>query len=113
MRLIICLLAVAAVLSKMDLRIGAGGFGYGCGSNSPLAQSPFGFMRLGPDTTPPIKKLYEEFQHYGGYSDADRYIRGFSHMHLVGAGVQDLGIFGVLPIKETKPSVPKDRLISF
>lgn len=87
------------VLGKVDLTIGAGGFGYGCGSNSPLAQSPFGFMRLGPDTTPSIKKLYADFQHYGGYSDADRYVRGFSHMHLVGAGVQDLGIFGVLPIK--------------
>ena len=99
MKLFLCLLLFLMVLSKVDLTIGAGGFGYGCGSNSPLAQSPFGFMRLGPDTTPPIKQTYLDFQHFGGYSDADRYVRGFSHMHLVGAGVQDLGIFGVLPIK--------------
>lgn len=98
-KLFLWLLLLGLTISKLDLTIGAGGVGYGCGSNSPLAQSPFGFMRLGPDTTPAIKKLYTKFQHFGGYSDADRYIRGFSHMHLVGAGVQDLGIFGVLPIK--------------
>lgn len=58
MKSIVCILLLSVVMCKVDLRIGAGGFGFGCGSNSPLAQSPFGFMRLGPDTTPPIKKLY-------------------------------------------------------
>ena len=34
-------------------------------------------------------------------------------MHLVGAGVQDLGLFGVLPIKEAKPSIPNDNIVTF
>jgi len=36
--------------SKPDLVVGAGGFGYGCGSNSPAVQMPYSFVRLGPDT---------------------------------------------------------------
>jgi putative alpha-1,2-mannosidase len=99
--------------SKPNLYIGAGGFGFGCGSNSPLAQQPYGMMRLGPDTTPPARKLYAEFQHFGGYNTADHYLRGFSHMHLVGAGVLDLGILGVLPTKDKHPKAPEDRLIWF
>jgi len=42
--------------NKPDLQIGAGGFGYGCGSNSPAAQVPYSFVRLGPDTAPLFKK---------------------------------------------------------
>jgi hypothetical protein len=48
-------------------------------------------------------------QHFGGYSDSDRYLRAFSHLHLVGAGVIDLGVFGILPTKAyKKDSPPKD-----
>lgn len=83
--------------SKPDLFVGAGGFGFGCGSNSPAAQVPYSYVRLGPDTTPKIKKKYFEFQHFGGYSQADHYVQAFSHMHLVGAGVIDMGVLGVLP----------------
>lgn len=39
-----------------NLHIGTGGFGYGCGSNSPAAQVPYSFVRLGPDTSPIVKK---------------------------------------------------------
>jgi len=55
------------------------------------------------------------FQHYGGYSDADNHIRGFSHMHLVGAGVIDMGIIGVLPQKGTdnKPTIPFNQRVLF
>jgi len=42
--------------NKPDLQIGAGGFGFGCGSNSPAAQVPYSFVRLGPDTAPLFKK---------------------------------------------------------
>lgn len=38
---------------KPNLFIGTASFGFGCGSNSPAAQLPYGMMRLGPDTTPP------------------------------------------------------------
>jgi putative alpha-1,2-mannosidase len=101
--------------AKIDMQIGAGGVGFGCGSNSPAAQVPYSFVRLGPDTAPLLRKEYFKFQHFGGYNTADRYLRAFSHMHLVGAGVQDMGIFGVLPTKSNgkKPSIPKDPLILF
>jgi hypothetical protein len=42
--------------NKPDLQIGAGGFGFGCGSNSPAVQVPYSFVRLGPDTAPLFKK---------------------------------------------------------
>ena len=32
----------------------------------------------------------------------DHAIRAFSHMHLVGAGVIDLGVLGILPLKKKK-----------
>lgn len=112
-RLAVIFLLLVLSVTKINQQIGAGGFGFGCGSNSPLAQLPYGMMRVGPDTTPPIRKLYKQFQHFGGYSTADHYIRAFSHMHLVGAGVLDLGLLGFLPTTDKKPHVPKDRFIWF
>ena len=102
-------------MNRPDLQIGAGGFGFGCGSNSPAVQVPYSFVRLGPDTAPLLKKEYFNFQHFGGYSTADLYIRAFSHLHLVGAGVIDLGIFGVLPTKahDKKPTIPGDNKVLF
>ena len=43
-------------LSNPDLEIGTGGVGFGCGSNSPAAQVPYSYVRLGPDTAPLLKK---------------------------------------------------------
>ena len=40
------------VTAKPNLQIGAGGFGFGCGSNSPAVQVPYSYVRLGPDTAP-------------------------------------------------------------
>jgi putative alpha-1,2-mannosidase len=70
-RIIFFLIVLFAADTKPNLFLGAGGFGYGCGSNSPYAQRPFSYVRLGPDTTPNIKKIDFSFQHYGGYSTAD------------------------------------------
>lgn len=108
-KLIIIAVFLFIASSKPKLTLGAGGFGFGCGSNSPAVQLPYSFVRLGPDTAPLLKKEYLKFQHFGGYSDADRYLRAFSHMHLVGAGVMDMGIFGILPKKaDKKPTIPDD-----
>jgi hypothetical protein len=52
----IWLLLVLAVQAKIDMQVGAGGFGFGCGSNSPAAQLPYSFVRLGPDTAPQFRK---------------------------------------------------------
>jgi len=109
--LLISLFLFVVIFASPNLFLGAGGVGYGCGSNSPAVQRSFSYVRLGPDTTPIIKKLYFEPHHYGGYSTMDHALRAISHMHLVGAGVADLGVLGILPIKNKKISIPNDPLV--
>lgn len=75
--------------------IGTTGVGYGSGQMSPAAQLPFGALRLGPDTTTGRQDI--EFRHCSGYNHNDTTIRAFSHTRLVGAGLDDLGNFGVMP----------------
>ena len=84
----------ASVLNYVDTFIGSGGAGFGAGSHNPGVQIPFGILRLGPDTT---KTIPLPFNHYGGYHYKDKSIVAFSHTHLVGAGVGDLGNFGLIP----------------
>jgi predicted alpha-1,2-mannosidase len=83
-------------LKSMNIFIGSGGPGFGDGSLSPAAQYPFGALRLGPDTTSSFADI--SFRHFSGYHYLDNQIRGFSHTHLVGAGVNDLGNIGIMPI---------------
>lgn len=52
-------------------------------------QVPYGALRLGPDTTRAALDL--SYRHFSGYNFEDNYLRGFSHTHLVGAGLNDLG----------------------
>jgi len=56
---IVLVLVLHVGLTKPNLFLGTGGFGFGCGSNSPAAQVPYSYVRLGPDTTPRFKKQYE------------------------------------------------------
>lgn len=51
-------LLIAFAAAKPKLTLGAGGLGFGCGSNSPAAQVPYSYVRLGPDTAPLSKKMY-------------------------------------------------------
>jgi putative alpha-1,2-mannosidase len=53
-----------------------------------------------------IKKEYAQFEHYGGYHESDEGVRAFSHLHLVGAGVMDMGVIGVLPVVARKRLLP-------
>ncbi len=106
------LILFVIISAKPDLFLGSGGAGYGCGSNSPAAQRPFSYVRLGPDTTLMIRKLYIEQHHFGGYNNMDHALRAISHMRLVGAGVADLGILGILPIKSKKLTIPKDPVVA-
>lgn len=59
---------------------------------------PYGALRLGPDTTSSPANI--EFRHFSGYNYYDTMIRGFSHTRLAGAGVSDLGTFGIMPVTE-------------
>ena len=94
----------------VDTFIGTGGAGFGIGSTPPGAQTPFGLVRASPDTT---GLIYEPFNHFGGYyyDDAlDGKLRAFSHMHMQGAGVPDLGLVGVMLARD-KPN--HDCVLSF
>ncbi len=79
----------------LNLYIGTGGDGYGAGSLPLVAQSPYGALRLGADTSDTVD-LPIIFDHFGGYH---YYINVFSHTHMVGAGVQDYGEVGVFPVQ--------------
>jgi predicted alpha-1,2-mannosidase len=62
------------------------------GHTYPGATVPFGFVQLSPDT--PIKG----WDACAGYHYSDSTILGFSHTHLSGTGIGDLGDVLVLPI---------------
>src|SRR6266850_7004457 len=79
--------AIQAVDEVLPL-VGTGGHGH----TYPGATVPFGFVQLSPDT--PIKG----WDACAGYHYSDSSILGFSHTHLSGTGIGDLGDVLVLPI---------------
>ena len=67
--------------------IGTGGHGH----TYPGVTVPFGFMQLSPDSR------LEGWDGCGGYHYSDSVIFGFSHTHLSGTGVSDLGDLLIMP----------------
>lgn len=94
------------VLDLVDVFIGTGGEGYGCGSLWPGASVPFGNVRLSPDTAPSVGAWLPPW-HFGGYHHDDDLIRGFTHNHMVGSGVVDLGLVSVMPVVDRPWPVPE------
>ena len=97
-----------SVSSYVVPTMGTGGLGYGCGSTYPGASIPFGNVRLSPDTTEvefgedkhsaePLKYNKIPWRHFGGYYYKDPFIACFSHTHMVGSGILDMGNFALLP----------------
>ncbi|MFT6204881.1 MAG: putative alpha-1,2-mannosidase [Spirosomataceae bacterium] len=81
--------------------IGTGGHGH----TFPGAVVPNGMAQLSPDTKT------EGWDACGGYHYTDTSIRGFSHTHLSGTGIGDLGDFLFMPFtgeSHTKPGTPED-----
>ncbi|MCG3173884.1 MAG: hypothetical protein GMKNLPBB_02091 [Myxococcota bacterium] len=76
--------------------VGTGGKGYGQGSALPGAGLPFGMVKISPDTMGETGAL--GFSHCGGYWYEDRYIQGFSHVHIHGTGVADHGNILFMPL---------------
>jgi len=75
--------------------IGTGGVPYMCAHDTPAATTPFGMVRLGPDTT---SILIEQMGlNRSGYYYGDNKIRGFSHTRLIGADAHEGGVFRILP----------------
>src|SRR5690348_9320345 len=105
-----CTLCILVMVSVLGLAYGDCGEGYGFvnsfigssgvswsyGGINPAAQLPYSPLRLGPDT---FDKLLDATSgwHSSGYDFNDDKIRAFSHNHVVGAGVTDLGILGIMP----------------
>jgi len=88
------------LLNLVNPFIGTGGIGFGSGTMSPMVQVPYGMIRVGPDTTNTFD-INVPFEHPGGFYYNDDYIVAFSHTHLVGAGVPDLGNLGLMPVTAT------------
>ena len=75
---------------------GTGGTPWTCGMLSPAACTPFGAVRLGPDTAF-VGGAFVMKTNTSGYYYENRHIRGFSHSRLSGTGATDYGIFRVTP----------------
>ena len=89
-------------VALVDPAIGTGGLGFAYGSCFVGAVVPHGLVKLGPDTNGPFGTV--AFQHYSGYFSQDDRIRGFSTVHLHGAGATDYGVLSVMPIKTFDPA---------
>ncbi|CAF0764417.1 unnamed protein product [Adineta ricciae] len=84
----------------LNLYIGTDGDGFGAGSLPLGVQSPYGALRLGADTSNTLD-IPIIFDHLGGYHYSDTHINLFSHTHMFGAGVQDYGEVGIMPVQIT------------
>jgi len=76
--------------------IGTGGHGH----TFPGATTPYGMVQLSPDT-----RTFG-WDACGGYHYSDSSIIGFSHTHLSGTGISDLGDFLFMPFSGQAQSVP-------
>ncbi len=90
-------------VAYVDPRIGTGGLGFAHGSCFVGAAVPHGLVKLGPDTSGPFGTV--NFLHYSGYYAEDNKIRGFSHVHLHGAGATDYGVLSVMPVAAFDPAM--------
>ena len=77
--------------------VGTGGVSWVCGNNFPGAMTPFGMVRLGPETTSTL--LGKRALNTSGYYHGDDQILGFSHTRLNGTGATEGGHFLVVPSK--------------
>jgi len=82
--------------SLVDPFIGTGGNGFGVGQTLPGPSMPYGMVKAGPDTS--VAAGAWESYHCGGYYWYDDYFLGFSHNHLSGVGVSDLGNILFTPV---------------
>ncbi|MBQ3498054.1 MAG: GH92 family glycosyl hydrolase [Clostridia bacterium] len=89
----------------VDPFIGTGGTPWTCAMVSPAAATPFGLVRLGPDTCF-LGGSYITKMNTSGYYYEQAHIKGFSHSRLSGTGAEDYSMFRVTPaIGEKKAGV--------
>jgi len=97
----------------VDPFIATGGYPWMSGLDTPAATTPFGMVRLGPDTRSFITG--ENGLNRSGYFYGDQKIIGFSHTRLVGADSLEGGSFRVFPTIESRAERArgKDRFAEF
>lgn len=92
--------------ANVNVFSGSGGWFYVCAHNGPAAMTPFGMVRLGPDTACMI--LDKNGLNTSGYYYGDNKTLGFSHTRFIGTGMHEGGSLRVLPVS---PST-SDTLLS-
>ncbi len=85
------------LLAHVDPLISTGGIGFGVGSGYPGAATPFGLVKVSPDTAT-ANGTALGFHHCGGYHADDTHVEGFSHLHLHGIGVPAHGVLTMMPV---------------
>jgi predicted alpha-1,2-mannosidase len=93
--------APAPYVQYVSPYIGTGGLGFGHGAAVVGALAPFGMVRLSPDSTMSAGAI--AFHHFSGYHYDDSIIRGFSHLHFHGTGVQGYGNLLFMPVPGFTP----------
>ena len=78
---------MAKVLGQVDPLIGTGGHGHVFVG----ASVPFGMVQAGP------QQIIDAWDWCSGYHDSDTLVIGFSHTHLSGTGIGDLGDILLMP----------------
>ena len=90
-----------SLTDKVDPMIGSGGHGHVFVG----ASVPRGMVQLGP------QQIKDEWDWCSGYHISDTLIIGFSHTHLSGTGIGDLGDVLMLPFDPSKPLRTKGWVI--
>src|SRR5258707_2001229 len=90
--ILVCLLLIGSVkaqrlTSYVDPYIGSGGLGHVFVG----ASVPFGAVQLGP------QNIFSGWDWCSGYNYTDSIVPGFSHTHLNGTGIPDLGDVLIMP----------------
>ena len=88
--------AVGEKCACVDAFIGTGGIPWMCGMLSPAAQTPFGCVRVGPDTCT-VGGGAKIKTNTSGYYYEHRHLLGFSLSRLSGTGARDYEMFRVTP----------------
>ena len=84
-----------ALGSNVNVFSGSGGWFYVCAHNGPAAMTPFGMVRLGPDTA--CMLLDKNGLNTSGYYYGDNKLLGFSHTRFIGTGMHQGCNLRVLP----------------
>jgi predicted alpha-1,2-mannosidase len=95
----------------VDVFVGTGGPPpWFSGNTHPAASRPFGMVQLGPDTT--ADPAGTPSGGASGYHADDPFLRGFSPLHLSGAGCPAFGDVPILPVLGALPADPGSTTVA-